>query len=172
MLKMLQLSLALLFLASGFVSQARAFSQESLVWKKCADCHLREMRWLEEADAVLATLAKTYPYGQAWKTPSEKPAGSWLILGYEPGKGNYRGQASITAGSNDEYTVQGSLAFADGNAEIFKGEATLYGGHALRTRTTHNGLNRLCPGNGVYRQASSEHRNKCSSAVGNLIGIV
>lgn len=267
MLKMLQLSLALLFLASGFVSQARAFSQESLVWKKCADCHqpvngvmprieeirttpeewtvivdrmsrlyqmelsaaemdvllkelsstqiltpaeldkvaylnllnnpqtmetpvgadqqklfktcvrchsagkiysyrmneaswakirdfhlymyptvvyqMREMRWLKEADAVLATLAKTYPYGQAWKTPSEKPAGSWLILGYEPGKGNYRGQASITAGSNDEYTVQGSLAFTDGNLEIFKGEATLYGGHALRTRTTHNGLKTL-----------------------------
>ena len=64
-------------------------------------------------------------------------------MGYEPGRGDYRGQATITSGSNDEYFVQGSLVFSGGTSENFRGEATLYGGHALRTRTSHNGLKTL-----------------------------
>ena len=122
-------------------------------WARVRDFHLfmyptivyqmREMKWVTEADTVLANLAKSHPYGQAWTAPVAKPAGSWLILGYEPGKGNYRGQATITAGANDEYNVQGSLAFSGGSTENFRGEATLYGGHALRTRTSHNGLKTL-----------------------------
>lgn len=122
-------------------------------WAKVRDLHLylypttvyqmREMRWVPEAEAVLATLTRSHPYGQSWSTPSEKPAGSWVILGYEPGRGEYRGQATITSGGNDEYTVQGSLAFSDGTSENFRGEATLYGGHALRSRTAHNGLKTL-----------------------------
>ena len=39
MLEKLQLSIVLLILGSGFASQAGAFSPESLVTKKCADCH-------------------------------------------------------------------------------------------------------------------------------------
>jgi quinohemoprotein amine dehydrogenase len=267
MLKMRQLAIGLFILGSGFVSQAGAFTPESLVWKKCADCHvpvngiiprveeirttpeewtvivdrmarlykmeitkadmdvllkelsstqiltpaeldkvsylnllnnpqtmetpvgadeqklfktcvrchsagkilsyrmneaswakirdfhlflyptvvyqMREMRWPKEADAVLAYLAKSYPYGQAWKAPAQKPSGSWLILGYEPGKGNYRGQANVVASGNDDYKVEGKLVFTDGTSESFEGEATLYGGHALRTRTTHNGQKTL-----------------------------
>lgn len=122
-------------------------------WSKLRDFHLymfpttvyqmREMKWAKEAGTVLADLAKSNPYGQSWKVPAEKPAGSWMILGYEPGKGDYRGEATITSGRNDEYTVQGRLSFADGTTEHFRGEATLYGGHALRTRTTHNGLKTL-----------------------------
>lgn len=122
-------------------------------WAKIRDFHLfmypttvyqmREMRWPKEADAVLAYLTKSNPYGQTWQAPSAKPAGSWLILGYEPGKGVYRGQATITPSGNDDYTVQGSLAFSGGTSETFRGEATLYGGHSLRTRTNHNGLKTL-----------------------------
>ncbi|MCX7170836.1 MAG: hypothetical protein NTY41_11255, partial [Proteobacteria bacterium] len=122
-------------------------------WTKIRDFHLymyptvvyqmREMRWPKEADAVLAYLAKTYPYGQTWKTSMEKPAGSWLILGYEPGKGNYRGQAKMVASGNDDYKVEGKLVFSDGTSESFEGEATLYGGYALRTRTMHNGQKTL-----------------------------
>lgn len=130
-----------------------SFRMNAPSWAKIRDLHLylypttvyqmREMRWVPEADAVLAELAKSHSYDQAWKSPGQKPAGSWFIVGYEPGKGDYRGQATITAGGNDEYTVQGSLAFSDGTAENFRGEATLYGGHALRTRTAHNGLKSL-----------------------------
>ncbi|MEI6826696.1 MAG: quinohemoprotein amine dehydrogenase subunit alpha [Desulfuromonadales bacterium] len=122
-------------------------------WAKVRDLHLslyptvvyqmREMRWTKEAETVLAALVKSHPYGQAWQAPTAKPDGSWLILGYEPGKGNYRGQATITSGSNDEYTVQGKLDFADNTSENFRGEATLYGGYALRTRTAHNGQKTL-----------------------------
>lgn len=136
-------------------------------WAKMRDFHLfmypttvyqmREMRWVKEADVVLANLAKSHPYGQAWNVPAEKPAGSWLILGYEPGKGNYRGQATVTPGSNDEYSVQGSLSFSDGTSESFRGEATLYGGHALRTRTSHNGLNTLGAFSFVNGTIKGEH---------------
>lgn len=118
-------------------------------WTKLRDFHLymipsivfqmREMRFVKEADGVLKGLAKSYPYGQAWKTATAKPTGSWLILGYEPGKGNYRGQAVISGGAKDDYTVKGSLTFDDGTMENFQGEGTLYGGHAFRTRTSHNG---------------------------------
>jgi hypothetical protein len=130
-----------------------SFRMNASSWAKVRDLHLnlyptvvyqmREMRWVKEADAVLAGLAKSNPYGQAWKASAENPAGSWLILGYEPGKGDYRGQATITSGSNDEYTVEGKLTFSDNTSENFRGEATLYGGHALRTRTVHNGLKTL-----------------------------
>jgi quinohemoprotein amine dehydrogenase len=122
-------------------------------WAKVRDLHLylypttvyqmREMKWVTEADTVLAALAKSHPYGQSWQAPAAQPVGSWLILGYEPGRGEYRGQATVTSGSNDEYTIQGSLAFSGGTLENFRGEATLYGGHALRTRTTHNGQKTL-----------------------------
>ena len=130
-----------------------SFRMNEPSWAKIRDLHLylyptvvyqmREMRWVPEADAVLADLAKSHSYGQAWKSPDQKPTGSWIIVGYEPGKGNYRGQATITSGSNDEYTVQGKLDFADNTSENFRGEATLYGGHAMRTRTSHNGLKTL-----------------------------
>lgn len=130
-----------------------SYRMNTASWAKIRDLHLylypttvyqmREMKWVPEADTVLADLAKSHSYGQAWKTPAKKPAGSWLILGYEPGRGDYRGQATITLGSSDEYTVQGSIAFSGGTSENFRGEATLYGGHALRTRTSHNGLKTL-----------------------------
>lgn len=136
-------------------------------WAKIRDFHLfmypttvyqmREMRWPKEADAVLTGLAKSHPYGQAWQAPTAKPEGSWLILGYEPGKGNYRGQATITSGSNDEYTAQGKLDFADNTSENFRGEATLYGGHALQTRTTHNGRKTLGAYSFVNGAITGEH---------------
>ena len=39
--------------------------------------------------------------------------------------------------------MEGSYTFADGSAEKIRGEATLYGGHALRTRTVQNGFKAL-----------------------------
>ncbi len=132
-------------------SGAKIFSyrMNEASWAKLRDFHIymlpsivfqmREMKFVKEADEVLKVLAKTYPYGQAWKAASAKPVGSWRILGYEPGKGNYRGNATISGGSNDDYAVKGSLVFDDGTTENFQGEGTLYGGHAFRTRTTHDG---------------------------------
>jgi len=144
-----------------------SFRMNTASWAKVRDLHLalyptvvyqmREMRWVPEADVVLAALAKSNPYGQAWQATTEKPVGSWLILGYEPGRGEYRGQATITAGSNDEYAVQGSVVFTGGTTENFRGEATLYGGHALRTRTVHNGQKTLGAYSFVNGTIKGEH---------------
>jgi quinohemoprotein amine dehydrogenase len=122
-------------------------------WTKVRDFHLyttptvigqmREMKWIPEADAVLAGLAKSQPYGTALKPSEASPVGSWLILGYEPGKGDYRGQASIKNAAHDDYEVVGSLQYADGTAETFRGDATLYGGSAFRSNTRHNGYKTL-----------------------------
>jgi hypothetical protein len=101
---------------------------------------MREMRWMDESATVLASLAKTLPYGKAWQAPAATPAGTYVVLGYEPGKGNYRGQATIKAGGGSDYTVSGTLSYDDGTSENFRGDGTLYGGHAFRTRLTDNGM--------------------------------
>ena len=118
-------------------------------WAKLRDFHLyidptvmyqmREMHWRSEADTALRYLARDYPYHRAWSTPQAKPAGAWFVLGNEPGKGSYRGHARLTETGEDEYLLEGALEFSDGTAETFTGEATIYGGYALRTRTHHNG---------------------------------
>jgi len=118
-------------------------------WARLRDFHLyvvptvvfqmREMRWIPEADAVLSYLAQKLPYGKAWSPPAASLDGVWGVFGHEPGRGSYRGEARIAAAGNGEYRLTGSLAYADGTAEAFAGEATLYGGYALRTRTKNNG---------------------------------
>jgi quinohemoprotein amine dehydrogenase len=118
-------------------------------WAKLRDFHLyfdptimnqmREMHWREEADKVLPFLAQNYAYGEAWKAPQANPAGQWLVLGAEPGKGSYRGKATLVSRGDGEFALDGSLDYADGTSETFTGEATLYGGYALRTRARQNG---------------------------------
>ena len=118
-------------------------------WSKIRDFHLyfdpaimyqmREMHWRDEADWALKSLARNFAYGHAWTAPKAKPDGKWLVLGDEPGKGTYRGSATLVAQGDDEYALQGALNFSDGTSESFTGEATLYGGYALRTRAHQNG---------------------------------
>ena len=118
-------------------------------WGKLRDFHIyidpaimaqmREMHWRIEADTVLKKLAQKLPYDRAWTAPEAKPDGEWFLLGFEPGKGNYRGKASLESIGDDEYDLEGQLSFSDGTFETFSGEATLYGGYALRTRTSQNG---------------------------------
>lgn len=118
-------------------------------WQKLRDFHIyidpaiifqmREMHWRSEADTALTYLAGELPYERAWTAPTAKPEGEWFVLGIEPGKGTYRGHATLTSKGDDEYALQGELRFSDETLETFSGEATLYGGYALRTRTSHNG---------------------------------
>jgi quinohemoprotein amine dehydrogenase len=118
-------------------------------WEKLRDFHIyidpaiifqmREMHWRNEADTALRSLAQELPYDRAWTAPNAKPDGEWFVLGVEPGKGTYRGYATLTSKDIDEYSLQGELRFSDETLETFSGDATLYGGYALRTRTSHNG---------------------------------
>ncbi len=138
-------------------------------WAKLRDFHLyidptimfqlREMHWRSEADEVLQNLARDYPYQGAWTAPQARPEGEWFVLGVEPGKGNYRGKASLKSSGNDEYALQGSLSFSDGTSESFSGEATLYGGYALRTRARHNGSATMGAFSFVNGAISGEHHH-------------
>jgi quinohemoprotein amine dehydrogenase len=135
-------------------------------WANLRDFHLfivptvvfqmREMRWVTEADAMLAYLAKALPYGNAWSAPATKLEGVWGVFGHEPGRGSYRGEVRIADAGNAEYKLTGSLAYADGSSETFAGEGTLYGGYALRTRTTNNGF----AVNGAYIVSGDEVRGE------------
>lgn len=126
-----------------------SYRMTNSAWAKVRDFHLyttptvlgqmREMKWIPEADAVLAQLAKSQPYGKALSPAKSSPVGSWMILGYEPGKGDYRGKATIKAAANGDFAVSGSLQYANGSAESFFGDASLYGGTALRSNLSQNG---------------------------------
>jgi len=138
-------------------------------WSKLRDFHLymdpaimyqmREMHWRAEADAVLQSLAEKLPYGHAWTALPAQPGGEWFVLGFEPGKGSYRGHANLAAKGDDEFALQGQLDFADGTSEVFSGEATMYGGYALRTRTSHNGSATMGAFSFVDGTISGEHHH-------------
>jgi quinohemoprotein amine dehydrogenase len=120
---------------------------------------MREMHWRTEADRVLQELAQKLPYKQAWTAPEAKPDGEWLVLGVESGRGSYRGKATLKSEGNDEYSLQGVLNFSDGTIESFSGEGTLYGGYALRTRTSHNGSSTMGAFSFVDGIISGEHHH-------------
>ncbi len=131
------------------VGKIYSYRMTEPAWQKLRDFHLymdpaimyqmREMHWRSEADKALQGLAQKLPYDRGWQAPDAKPDGEWFLLGVEPGKGNYRGKASLRPKGDDEYVLQGVLNYSDGTFESFTGEATLYGGYALRTRARQNG---------------------------------
>jgi len=143
-----------------------SYRMTSESWAKLRDFHLfivpsvvfqmREMRWIAEADAVLSYLGKKLPYGKAWAAPAAKLDGNWGVFGYEPGRGTYRGEARFADAGNAEYKLTGNVTYADGTSEAFAGEATLYGGYALRTRTKNNGF----ASNGAFIVSDNELRGE------------
>ena len=95
-------------------------------WAKLRDFHLyfdpaviyqmREMHWRDEADAVLAAMPQAYGYGKAFSPQEAKLDGQWVVVGHEPGKGGYRGEATISGGADGEYKLEGKLRYADGTS--------------------------------------------------------
>jgi hypothetical protein len=143
----------------------RSYRMTPEAWAKQRDFHLyaiptvvaqmREMHWIEEADAVLAYLARALPYGRAWIAPAAKPEGDWAVFAHRPGHGPYRGEVRIESAGNAEYKLSGSHRYADA-VETFAGEATLYGGYALRTRMQAGGAAVF----GAYRLDRDEIRGE------------
>jgi quinohemoprotein amine dehydrogenase len=146
-----------------------SYRRTESAWQKLRDFHIyidpaiifqmREMYWRSEADTALAYLAGELPYEHAWTAPDARPDGEWFVLGNEPGKGTYRGRATLTSKGDDEYSLQGELRFSDETLETFSGEATLYGGYALRTRTNHNGSATMGAFSFVDGVISGEHHH-------------
>jgi quinohemoprotein amine dehydrogenase len=146
-----------------------SYRRTESAWQKLRDFHIyidpaiifqmREMYWRSEADTALGYLAGELPYARAWTAPNVKPDGEWFVLGVEPGKGSYRGHATLTSKGDDEYSLQGELRFSDETLETFSGEATLYGGYALRTRTNHNGSATMGAFSFVDGVISGEHHH-------------
>jgi len=138
-------------------------------WGKLRDFHLyidpaimyqmREMHWLDEADTALKTLSRKLPYQQTWTAPESTAEGEWFVLGFEPGKGSYRGNVSLKSMTDDEYTLEGRFGFSDGTSETFSGEATLYGGYALRTRSERNGSATMGAFSFLDGKISGEHHH-------------
>lgn len=143
-----------------------SYRMNAASWAKLRDFHLfaaptvvfqmREMRWITQADAVLSSLSNKLAYDKAWSAPATRLDGVWSVFGYEPGRGSFRGEARFVDAGNAEYQLAGSLTYADGTAEVFTGEATLYGGYALRTRTKNNGF----AVNGAYIVSGNELRGE------------
>lgn len=93
-------------------------------------------------------LAKAQPLEtKAWAEWSTemRPArigGSWVLSGWEPGKGAIFGRVTITpvSGSTDEFTTQIAYTYARGGQQVSReGRVTVYTGFQWRGRSTAGG---------------------------------
>jgi quinohemoprotein amine dehydrogenase len=98
----------------------------------------RDRDWLGLAlNEVLPGLAEKYPLQtDAWTQwqGAAKPAleGRWRVVGYMPGRGDFSGEMVAGAKGVDEYTVEFSGRFADGEALSGSGSAVVFTGYEWR----------------------------------------
>lgn len=80
----------------------------------------RYMDWMTTSDEALAYLAQQFPLETPeWeKEKSNTPPGNstWLVHGYQPGKGEYAGQVKMSAAADGSRQTQAVLEFADGSS--------------------------------------------------------
>jgi len=101
----------------------------------------RDRDWFGIATGpAIEELAENYPLKtDAWTTwqshETSNLAGSWRIVGRQPGRGDYQGSATITGGDNDKYSVSVNLTYSDGSTVSRDGNAVLYTGHEWRAGT-------------------------------------
>lgn len=98
----------------------------------------RDRDWLGLAlNEVLPGLAEKYPLqSDAWAQwqAAPKPAleGRWRVVGNLPGRGDFSGEMVTGAKDADQYTVEFSGQFADGETLSGSGSATVYTGYEWR----------------------------------------
>ncbi|MBZ0215476.1 MAG: quinohemoprotein amine dehydrogenase subunit alpha, partial [Fimbriimonadaceae bacterium] len=101
----------------------------------------RDRDWFDIAKGpVVKELAAAYPLQtQAWTDwqAHQVPdlAGSWRIVGNQPGRGFYSGSATISGGASDQYKLTVNLTYSDGSTSSREGNAILYSGHEWRAGT-------------------------------------
>ncbi len=115
-------------------------------WFKLKDFHLASFPeelnnpdWPASADKALTYLAGQFPlHTPEWDQERGQPPlvkSSWVVLGHQPGRGDYFGRMSITPGKDGIYQSVTTMEFADGAKEERKGEGVCYGGYAWRGST-------------------------------------
>jgi quinohemoprotein amine dehydrogenase len=81
------------------------------------------------------------PEWAAWSATMRPPpiAGSWILSGYEPGKGAFYGRMTITAAGTAEYTTRATYRYARGGATVVRdGRSIVYTGFQWRGRSSDN----------------------------------
>ncbi len=99
-------------------------------------------------DQAINHLSRVFPLHTsdwtAWSA-TMRPApleGSWLLSGYESGRGAFHGRVTITkvAGTDDEFTTRATYRYArSGQTATRDGRSIVYTGHQWRGRSTPTG---------------------------------
>jgi quinohemoprotein amine dehydrogenase len=96
----------------------------------------RYMDWTTTADEALAYLAQQFPLEtpewQKEKSQSAPGNSTWLVHGYQPGKGEYVGELKMTAASDGARQAQATLEFADGTSSTRATSGRFYGASSWR----------------------------------------
>lgn len=106
----------------------------------------RDREWWKIATTETPkALAKAYPLNTAawdkWKNfKAPDMAGDWRVTGHTPGKGDYQGSMSVSSKGNDQYNVNYSLTYANGEKNNGRGAGILYTGYEWRTSLTMGGM--------------------------------
>jgi quinohemoprotein amine dehydrogenase len=75
------------------------------------------------------------PEWEAWHAAMRAPklAGTWLLTGYQPGRGKIYGQVIVTPGATeDEFTTNVQFTYANGTAVKLAGKGVVYTGYSWR----------------------------------------
>jgi quinohemoprotein amine dehydrogenase len=98
-------------------------------------------------DVAIRHLSSAFPLNttdwSAWSATMRPPRleGSWLVSGYEPGRGAFYGKVTVVrAGAQDEFTTEATYTFANGGAPVTRsGRAVVYTGYQWRGRSAEAG---------------------------------
>ncbi|MBZ5540049.1 MAG: quinohemoprotein amine dehydrogenase subunit alpha [Acidobacteriia bacterium] len=96
----------------------------------------RQIDWTHTADEALAWLADQYPLETPeWRREKGQPppgAGRWLVIGHQPGQGDYAGIIRVTDTPDGGRQTQTSVEFADGTRMSSSGKGRWFGGYSWR----------------------------------------
>jgi quinohemoprotein amine dehydrogenase len=97
------------------------------------------------SDLAVTHLARTFPLRTpewaAWSATMRPPPieGTWILSGYEPGKGAFYGRVTITNSGPAEYTTRATYRFATSGATVVRdGRSLVYTGFQWRGRSSES----------------------------------